>query len=227
VTGEQRDVGGLEELVSVFVHELKTPIAAVQGLAATLTRSLDDLDRETALRVAEALERSARHLGELVRSFGDAGVLETGGLVLRPEPTSLAELVRETVEELRAVLADRPVTLELDEEPRPAVDPVRVRQVLTNLLSNAVKYTPPGSPLEVTLRQVGESVELAVRDHGPGIPPEEAERLFERHARLTHDGSGSGLGLYVSRGLAQAHGGDLVAEQPHGGGALLVLHLPL
>ncbi len=221
MTGEQRDAESLEELVSVFVHELKTPIAAVQGLAATLARSLDELDRETALRIAETLERSAQHLGELVRSF------ETGGLVLRPEPTDLAELVRETVEELRPVLAERQVALELDDSLRPSLDPVRIRQVVTNLLSNAARYTPPGSPLEVTLRRAGETAELAVRDHGPGIPAEEAERLFERHARLTPGGPGSGLGLYVLRELARAHGGDLVAEAPEGAGALLVLRLPL
>jgi signal transduction histidine kinase len=227
VTGEQREEGSLEELVSVFVHELKTPIAAVQGLAATLARSLDDLDRETSLRVAEALERSARHLGELVRSFSGGQVLDGGELVLRSEPIGLAKLVRETVEELRPVLAGRTVGLELDEAPAASVDPVRIRQVLTNLLSNAVKYTPAGSPVEVTLRRVGESVELAVRDHGPGIPPDEAGRVFERHARLEDDGSGSGLGLYVSRELARAHGGELVAEQPQGGGALLVLRIPV
>jgi signal transduction histidine kinase len=230
VTGEPAAPGearGLDELVSVFVHELRTPIAAVQGLAATLARSLDELDRETALRVAEALERSARHLGDLVRSFSDARALEPGELVLRPEPTSLAELVRETVEELRPVLAERAVALDLDEALRPAVDPVRIRQVLTNMLSNAARYTPAGSPLEVTVRRAGETVELGVRDHGPGIRPEDAERLFERHVRLSDDGSGSGLGLYVSRQLARAHGGDLVAEQPEGGGALLVLRLPL
>ena len=226
MTGEQREGEGLEELVSVFVHELKTPIAAVQGLAATLSRSLDELDRETALRVSAALERSALHLGQLVRSFGDAHALEAGGLALHPEPTSLADLVRETVEELRPLLAERPIALELDEEPRPSVDPVRVRQILTNLLSNAARYTPPGSPLEVTLSKAGETVELAVRDHGPGIPAEERKRVFARYVRLGGDGSGSGLGLYVSRELARAHGGDLVLGRPEGGGGLFVLQLP-
>jgi signal transduction histidine kinase len=125
------------------------------------------------------------------------------------------------------VLAGRTVGLELDEALTASVDPVRIRQVLTNLLSNAVKYTPAESPVEVTLRRVGESVELAVRDHGPGIPRVAAERVFERRARLVDDGSGSGLGLYVSRELARAHGGDLVAEQPQGGGALLVLRIPV
>ncbi len=219
MTGGQREEDGLEELVSVFVHELKTPIAAVQGLAATLSRSLDELDRETALKVAAALERSALHLGQLVRSFH-------AGLPLNPEPTDLAVLVRETVEELEPLLADRQVGVELEEGPPVSVDPVRVRQVLTNLLTNAVRYTPSGSPIDVTLRRAGETVELSVRDHGPGIPPEEAERAFDRYARLRPDGSGSGLGLYVSRELARAHGGDLVAGQPEGGGALFVLQLP-
>jgi len=219
VTGGQRAEDGLEELVSVFVHELKTPIAAVQGLAATLARSLDELDRETALQVAAALERSALHLGQLVRSFH-------AGLPLNPEPTELALLVRDTVEELEPLLVDRQVELELDEVPRVSADPVRIRQVLTNLLTNAVRYTPAGSPIDVTLRQAGETVELSVRDHGPGIPPEAAERAFDRYARLRPDGSGSGLGLYVSRELARAHGGDLVTGQPEGGGALFVLRLP-
>ncbi len=225
MAGERSEAGeGLEGLVSVFVHELKTPIAAVQGLAATLSRSLDELDRETALRVAAALERSALHLGELVRSFGDAHALSAGGLALHRAPTDLAALVRETVEELQPLLADRRVELELDEGPRPSLDPTRIRQILTNLLSNAVRYTPPGTPVELTLRQTAETVELAVRDHGPGVPPEEAARVFERHARLG-EGSGSGLGLYVSRELARAHGGDLLLAQPEDGGALFVLRL--
>ena len=219
MTGGQRAEDGLEELVSVFVHELKTPIAAVQGLAATLARSLDELDRETAFQVAAALERSALHLGQLVRSFH-------AGLPLNPEPTELALLVRDTVEELEPLLVDRQVELELDEVPCVSADPVRIRQVLTNLLTNAVRYTPAGSPIDVTLRQAGETVELSVRDHGPGIPPEAAERAFDRYARLRPDGSGSGLGLYVSRELARAHGGDLVTGQPEGGGALFVLRLP-
>ncbi|MGZ4440078.1 MAG: sensor histidine kinase, partial [Gaiellaceae bacterium] len=116
--------------------------------------------------------------------------------------------------------------LQLDEVPPMSVDPVRIRQVLTNLLTNAVRYTPSGSPIDVMLRESGEAVELSVRDHGPGIPPEEVERAFDRYARLRPDGSGSGLGLYVSRELARAHGGDLVAGQPEGGGALFVLKLP-
>ena len=223
---EPQEGGGLEELVSVFTHELKTPIAAVQGLASTLRTSLDRLDHSDALQVAEAIERSARHLGELVRSFADARALESGGLALHPEPTALAELVRETVGELQPVLSGRPVSLELDEGARAGVDPVRIRQVLTNLLANAAKYTPPGSPVEVTLQQAGGAVELAVRDHGPGIAPEQAESLFERHARLARGVPGSGLGLYLSRGIARAHGGDLVAVQPEGPGALLVLRLP-
>jgi len=227
VSGEPGGAGEGDELVSVFTHELKTPIAAVQGLAATLARSLHDLDHAAAVQIAEAIERSARHLGELVRSFADARALEAGGLALHPEPTVLAGLVRETVEELQPLLAGRPVALELDERAAPTVDPVRIRQVLTNLLSNAARYTPPGSPLEVTLSRTSGGVELAVRDHGPGIAPAEAERMFERHTRLSHGVPGSGLGLYVSRGLARAHGGDLVALQPQGAGALLVLRLPL
>ena len=227
MTGEQSEAGeGLEELVSVFVHELKTPIAAVQGLAATLSRSLDELDRETALRVAAALERSALHLGELVRSFGDAHALEAGGLALHPGADG-PRRPRARDGRGAAAAARRPAgRARARRGPSPSVDPVRIRQVLTNLLSNAARYTPPGSPIDVTLAQAGETVELAVRDHGPGIPPEDAERVFERYARLGGDGSGSGLGLYVSRELARAHGGDLLLGQPDGGGALFVLRLP-
>jgi len=221
VTGDRPEAASFEELVSVFAHELKTPIAAVQGLAAALVRSLDELDHVTAVRLAESLQRSAQHLGELVSSFRASGVAP------RRQPTDLGALVRETVEELRPVLAGRDVGLELGDRLTAAVDPVQIRQVLTNLLSNAVRYSPAGSPVEVSLSRAGETVELAVRDHGPGIPPEDAERVFERGARLASGGGGSGLGLYLSRELARAHGGEVVAELPDGEGALLVLRIPL
>jgi signal transduction histidine kinase len=160
----------------------------------------------------------------------DVSRISTGRLELEREPVDLSELVRQLVERfeeqlakaggMAVVMADRPVVAR--------VDRLRVEQVLTNLLSNAMKYAP-GHPVELSVTREGRDALVTVRDYGPGISPEARARVFERFQRasLTHGRESLGLGLYVSRQLARAHGGELSVEAPPGPGSRFLLRLPL
>jgi signal transduction histidine kinase len=110
------------------------------------------------------------------------------------------------------------------------VDPLRLEQVLTNLLENAIKYSPEGGPIEVAVsRSADEALEIAVRDHGLGIPPEKRARIFERFYQAHGDGhrSGLGLGLYISCEIVELHGGGITVEFPPDGGSRFIVRLPL
>ena len=110
------------------------------------------------------------------------------------------------------------------------VDPLRLEQVLTNLLDNAIKYSPDGGTIEVAVsRSMDDALEIAIRDHGPGVPPEKRSLIFERFYQAHGNGhkSGLGLGLYVSRQIVELHGGEITAEFPSDGGSRFVVVLPL
>jgi two-component system sensor histidine kinase KdpD len=112
--------------------------------------------------------------------------------------------------------------------PLVSIDPVLLEQVFVNLIENATKYTPPGSPLELRARCTTVGVEILVADRGPGVPPGLEERVFERFYRGTHVGvGGAGLGLPISRGIVEAHGGTLTVRAREGGGAEFRVLLPL
>ena len=108
-----------------------------------------------------------------------------------------------------------------------SADPVRIRQVLTNLLTNAVKFSPAGTPIDIAITPLHGTVELTVTDHGVGISDEQRPRLFTKFTRLSADTSGMGLGLYLSRGIARAHGGELRLARTGPDGSTFSLELPV
>lgn len=177
------------------------------------------------------VERNARRLRRLVGDLLVVAQAEAGRLAVLPEDADVAALAAERVAALRPVAAERAIRLQVD-APAPMhafADPERLGQVLDNLIANAVTHTPDHGVVTVSTRRVGDDALVEVRDTGPGIPTEELERVFERFhrgVRSTRSG-GIGLGLPISRAIMRAHGGDLWAESPAGGGAVLTLRLPV
>jgi signal transduction histidine kinase len=207
----------------------------VTSLRASAQLAKRRLERETPVRpervaamLATVVAQSGK-LTHLIDQLLDLSRLEAGKLALERELTDLAAFVTQAVSGARARGEPHPLTVQAPLSLEAAVDPLRLEQVLTNLLDNAMKYSPDGGPIEVTLSQREGLVELAVRDHGLGIPPERRERIFERfyQAHADSNRSGLGLGLYLSRQIAEQHGGTLRAEFPTGGGACFILTLPL
>jgi two-component system, OmpR family, sensor kinase len=146
------------------------------------------------------------------------------------EPVDLAALARDLVGDARALAPDRPIALDAAGATEVVGDEMRLRQVLTNLLANARVHTPPGTPVGVRVAAVGEDVALEVRDEGPGIPPEDLDRIFERFFRAdpsrARASGGNGLGLSIVAAIVAAHGGRVEAESAVGRGATFRILLP-
>jgi signal transduction histidine kinase len=211
-------------------HELRTPLNAILGYIALVDEELETSSPD-ALRADLGVAAAASHrLLHLVNDVLDLARIEADTLHLAPEPTDLLSLVDSTLIELRPTANQRNVVLQCSGQlPMVTTDPVRVRQILVNLLSNAIKFTREGT-VSVELSRTGEMIRLAVQDTGCGIDPALLPRLFERFTQAdessTRTTEGTGIGLALSRDLAQRLGGDLVASSTPGVGSRFTLVLP-
>jgi two-component system OmpR family sensor kinase len=220
-------------------HELRTPLASIRGFAELYRQGAvppDDVPR-----TMRRIEDEARRMGGLVEDLLLLARLDAKRAA-KAEPVDLAVLAGDAVHDAHALAPDRPVRLVGLEEaggPTPAVvigDEGHLRQVVTNLVANAVRHTPAGTPIEVAVGVTQEDGEqravLEVRDHGQGLPPEAAQRVFERFYRVDSSrqrgtGGGSGLGLSIVAAVTAAHGGTVAALPTPGGGATFRVALPL
>jgi two-component system sensor histidine kinase KdpD len=215
-------------LLNSVSHDLRTPLASIKASASSL------LDREVRWDDAErddflaTINTEADRLTRLVHNLLDMSRIEAGALDPRLVESSVAEVTGPPARRARAASGQR-VEVDVPEELPPILaDPVRLDQVLTNLLDNARSYAA-GSPVQVVARQAGDTVELRVVDHGPGIPVPERERVFDQFYRVESGRrpEGTGMGLAICRGIVLAHGGTLRVETTPGGGASFVLTLPV
>jgi signal transduction histidine kinase len=176
--------------------------------------------------IVQQCQKLARMISQLL----DVSRLAAGKLLIEAEETDLGALVESSVENARARSGEHIFTIREAPPLIAWVDPLRIDQAISNLLENAVKYSPRGSQIEIAIRQPEPGlVEIGVRDHGVGIPPDRRARLFERYYQAHGDGfaSGMGLGLYVSRQIMRLHDGDLRAEFPEDGGTRFVICVPV
>ena len=216
---------------AVMNHELRTPINAILGYSDLV---LAGIYGPLADGVRESLERSQRathHLLELVNDVLDLSKLEAGKMEIAPEPVHMTELIEELLSTVRPLAESRGTELDVSENDcrEPIVtDPRRVRQILLNLMSNAIKFGE-GKPVKVRCtRQEKGWMELEVVDLGGGIPPEDLPRIFDEFVQLSNAaGGGTGLGLPISRRLAELLGGELQAESTPGAGSVFRLRLPV
>ncbi len=227
-----------DEFVSVAAHELRTPLAAIQGFASML-RVQTALGRGPALvdwqqeAIAEIEEASAR-LNGLVTDLLDATRIQAGRLELHLVPLDLLALLRRSLMQLQVTTTRHMLTLDAPPDPvLLAGEGPRLEQVVGNLVGNAIKYSPDGGPITVTVRAdpAAARVEVRIRDAGIGIPADQQAKLFQRFARASnvheHAIAGTGLGLYVCRELVERHGGQIWFESAEGSGTTFFLTLPL
>ena len=218
-----------DEFLSIASHELKTPLTALKLQLDSLRQQLDVLDPKVAKKVERAAQGADR-LNNLVESLLDISRIETGHLTLNPERTDLGEMLARLVESLGLTASKAGCSLTFKSS-GPCVgvwDQVRLEQVTSNLIANAIKYAA-GQPIEVSLFRDGDDAIIAVSDQGPGVADDALGKLFERFERavpIRHYG-GLGLGLYISREIASAHGGTITAENLSSGGARFTVRLPL
>jgi two-component system sensor histidine kinase KdpD len=216
-------------LLSTVSHDLRTPLAAITGAATTLRDEGTAVDEAQRADLLETICEEADRLERLVRNLLDLTRLQSGALEVKREWIPLEEIVGAALMRVEARLEGRRIQTDLAADlPLVPVDAVLVEQALLNLLENAAKHTPDGSPVEIAAHATEQAIVVDVADRGPGLPPGDEERIFDKFFRGRKAGaSGAGLGLAICRGVAQAHGGTLVASTRPGGGALFRMTLPL
>ena len=216
-------------LLSALSHDLRTPLAALVGLAESLaiTRPpLSDAQRDTAQAIAD----EARRMSALVNNLLEMARIESGEVKLRREWQPLEEVVGGALKAARPALAAHPVEVTLARDlPLVEIDATLIERVLYNLLENAGKYTPPGTVVTLAAGVVDGELEVSVSDTGPGIPKGQEESIFEKFTRGARESAtpGVGLGLAISRGIVEAHHGRIGAANIPGGGARFTFTLPL
>jgi two-component system, OmpR family, sensor histidine kinase KdpD len=212
-------------LLSSVSHDLRTPLAVVTGAATTLLDA--GVDPTAQRELLETIVHEAERLERLVRNLLDMTRLEAGSLRLRREWHSLEEVVGTALGRLDKSLGGREIRISVPPDlPLVALDPILVEQVLVNLVDNAVKYTPDGTSIELSVVARRDEVEIAVSDHGAGVPAGDERRVFEKFYRARSDGGGAGLGLAICDGIVKAHGGRIWVERRPEGGAAFRFTLP-
>jgi PAS domain S-box-containing protein len=219
------------EFLSSMSHELRTPLNAILGFGQLL--QLEDLSQEQIDSVDHIL-RGGRHLLELINEVLDISRIESGNLSLATEPVDVLEVVKDTVDLIRPLAAEREITVHARsrDDPSPTVDAdrQRLKQVLLNLASNAVKYNRHAGTIRVTCQAAaGGRVAIVVTDTGPGLSADKMARLFRPFDRLgaeQSDVQGTGMGLALSKGLVEAMDGSLTAESVEGQGTTFTVELP-
>ena len=221
-------------LLSSVSHDLRTPLSSIKAAASSLLQEDVQWDEEARRSFALAIEHEADRLNRLVGNLLDMSRIEGGALKPEKEWYPVDELIHDVLDHMQPVLQERTVQTHLpDDLPPVELDYLQMDQVLTNLIENAVRYTPPESPIEVSAQIDGEQMVISVADRGPGIPQADKERVFDKFYRVlgTQRNAatipGSGLGLAVSKGLVEAHGGHIWVEDRPGGGSIFRFTLPV
>jgi signal transduction histidine kinase len=221
-----------DEFLSIAAHELKTPITSLTGYAQLILRQLDRGNAPDPGRVRLAMEQvetQSRRLTELVEQLLDVARLETGKLRLRPQTADLARLASEVAAQFGDLHPGHQIVVTAPSPTFALVDQLRIEQVITNLIENALKFSPAEAPIEIEVSRDGDTVILTVRDRGPGVSPDERDRIFNRfyQADQGQSESGLGLGLFISRQIVELHEGTIEVEEASGEGARFVVRLPV
>ena len=220
------------ELIATVAHEIRDPMASAIGFAQMLLTKGDRMTGEERREALEAIVKSGRRLVQLLDDILDVSRLESGATPLDVQPVDLNEIVTQVLEELRGRRAGLKVEFEPSDKTSVDADRDRMHQVIANLLSNALKFSEDDAPIAVTVSHQGDEGVVAVRDEGIGIAPQDVSKLFGPFARLTRPGStdetpGSGLGLYISKRIVDAHQGRIWVDSEPGKGSTFFVALPL
>ena len=221
-----------DEFISIAAHELKTPMTSLRGFVQLAIRQLDRdgaLDPVQAHQALRVIDQQSRKLSNLISQLLDVSRLEAGRLALERQVVDIGRVVEGVVAAAMANSTEHAILVRIPAPVLALVDSIRIEQVVTNLLDNAIRYSPLGSLIDVEVAQpCRDKVRLAVRDRGPGIPPEFRDRIFMRfnNAQIADHVGGMGLGLYISHEIVQLHGGQIEAEYPEDGGTRFVVTLP-
>ncbi|MBK9927587.1 MAG: HAMP domain-containing protein [Anaerolineales bacterium] len=227
-----RSVNARKQMTADIAHELRTPLSLILGHAEAVHDGVLPPTKEN----FEIIREEATRLEHLVNDLRTLSLADAGELAMTFQPTEPERLLQEVAALYQYQTQKKNILLELDiASPLPTLelDPGRMTQVLTNILDNATRHTPEGGIITIAAKQIDKTVEISIQDSGPGLSPEETEKIFERFYRTDtsrqRDGallSGSGLGLAIAKSIVQAHSGQLSAKSEPGKGLRVIVSLP-
>jgi two-component system, OmpR family, sensor histidine kinase KdpD len=229
---EERPHGGPEnaaELVATLTHEIRAPVSTIRGLVATTLTHYDGLNDGERREFLELIRHESERLERTVEQIAAALKLDAGSIHWDRRPHDVGAFVRGTVD--GTDLTPHPVELDVEDGVRASIDVTQLAFGLRQLLDNAATFSPPDAPIAVALRRDGGEAVIEVSDGGPGIPPAQREAVFDRFAAWRpagyEDRPGTGLGLYLCRAIARAHGGEASIVDGSTGGTMLTVRLPV
>jgi two-component system sensor histidine kinase KdpD len=217
-------------LLASISHDLRTPLTAIAGAGSLIAQPEYALNVDRRTTLGRLIEHKARDMTRLLTNVLDLVQIEFGGLALRSDWHTVDDLVALALRGSESRLAQRRIIVNLPPDlPLISVEPTLIVQILSNLLENAAKYTPPGTTITICASTREESMMISVADDGPGFPPGDPERLFDKFQRGPSESNivGVGLGLAICRAAANLHGGNIRALDNPGGGARFEISLPV
>ncbi len=217
-------------LLNSISHDLRTPLVSITGALSSLADDSVSLDEAARRSLVDTARSEADRLNRLVGNLLDMTRLEAGVVQIHRELCDAQDVIGSALEQLDPRLEGRSVNIDAPPElPLVPIDFVLISRVLVNVIDNALKYSPAGSPIEIRARVTGAYIEIAVADRGSGIRPEDLARIFDKFYRVQRPDNitGTGLGLSISKGIIEAHGGFMAAENNPAGGTIITLALPL
>jgi signal transduction histidine kinase len=217
-----------DDLFAFVTHDLQNYLATIRVSAGSLAAQHGS-GRPNGHKQVDLISRTVAHMARLIEGLRDATMIDTGQFTVATTPQDITALVSEAVETLapQAEVKSLRLTAQLAGElPMVACDRDRMLQVIANLVGNAIKFTPRNGEIRVAAVAVDGAVRLSVSDTGPGIPEAQLARVFDRYWRGGGSGHGAGLGLFIARGIVEAHGGRIWVEQAEGGGSAFRFTLP-
>jgi len=219
-----------DALVSVTSHELKTPLTAIKATAELLISY--DVSKTEREEMMGDIYRQAERLEVLIREILDASQIDSGRMPLEAAPVDLKDTVAEVLDELQTQTADASLLVKIPAGlPKVWADSPKLRQILVNLITNAIKYSPQRPSVVLSAAVHDHKVRVEIKDRGIGIKAEDQTRLFKKFQRIsdpsTRRTSGTGLGLYIVRGLVELHGGTIDVHSIYGKGSTFAFTLPV
>ena len=222
-----------DDFLAMLVHELRAPLSVVRGSADLLIRETTSMTQKQISDLLGQIRSSSSELLNLVNDLLDVSKLESGGFELFKRDIDLNEVLMDELHRFEMLAKEKGITLEGRLDPRLSsaiFDPERIRQVINNLLSNALKFTPSPGKVYLNSEKIDDKVKISVDDSGKGVPEDIKGKLFHKFVQGRSNGTadkGTGLGLFISKGIVEAHGGNIWVEDNKPQGSKFVFTLPL
>ncbi len=218
-----------DEYIGYISHDLKNPLSVITLQARLLWQQLDARGLDDEMQAIEVIAQSASFIDRLVRELLEMAYLESDQVELRTEPTELPAFLKAVLERTVSTNDRARIRLEIRDLAASAIEASRIERVVVNFVQNAIKYAPAGSPIEVRLEVDADQAVVSVSNEGAGISPEEASYIFDKYRRTesAKKRDGLGLGLYISRKIVEAHGGQIGVESTPGQGTTFFFTVPL